>query len=108
MAGVLDRAAGDRFAMCGTTQPGRPAFERVACSSRHAWRAVRAIPLTRLAGRGGGYPGAAAVRAAGQRTCQDVGQGVARDKLNFSWGYEWPTARQWSEGQTYGRCWVPD
>ena len=108
MAGVLDRAAGDRFAMCGTTEPGRPAFERVACASRHAWRAVRVIPLTRLAGRAGGYPGAPAVRAAGQRTCQDVGQGAARDKLNFSWGYEWPTARQWSEGQTYGRCWVPD
>jgi hypothetical protein len=94
--------------MCGTTEPGRPAFERVTCASRHAWRAIRAIPLTGLAGRTGGYPGAGAVRSAGQQTCKDVGQGVARDKLNFSWGYEWPTARQWSEGQTYGRCWVPD
>ncbi len=33
---------------------------------------------------------------------------MADDALNFQWGYEWPTEKQWDDGQTYGRCWAPD
>jgi hypothetical protein len=106
LAGVLDRAAGDRFAMCGTAEPGRPDFERVTCAGRHSWRAVRTVPLR--SGPRGAYPGEATARAAGQQPCKDVGQRASSDKLNFSWGYEWPSAQQWSGGQTYGLCWIPD
>jgi hypothetical protein len=108
LRGVLGRPAGAAYAMCGTAEPGRPAFQRVTCASRHSWRAVRTIPLSARAGTRGAYPGAAIARAAGQRTCKDVGQRASSDQLNFSWGYEWPSARQWSGGQTYGLCWIPD
>jgi hypothetical protein len=108
LAPLTGRLTGARYAMCGTTEPGRPAFERVGCGSRHAWRAVRTVPLGAQAGPRGAYPGAATVRAAGAEICKDTGQRASSDRLNFSWGYEWPSARQWSGGQTYGRCWVPD
>jgi hypothetical protein len=108
LRGVLGRPAAARYAMCGTAEPGRPDFERVTCGSKHSWRAVRTVSLAARAGARGAYPGAAVARAAGQRTCKDVGQRASSDQLNFSWGYEWPSARQWSGGQTYGLCWIPD
>ena len=27
--------------------------------------------------------------------------------LEFSYGWEWPTRRQWAAGQRYGYCWAP-
>jgi hypothetical protein len=108
LAGILDRPGAERFAMCGTTAPGRPAFERVTCARPHAWRAVRSVGLAATARGDGRYPGAAVVRDAGRSTCRDVGQRAAAGGLTFSWGYEWPSAAQWSGGQTYGLCWVPD
>jgi hypothetical protein len=104
LAGVLDRAEGrDRWGMCGTDQPDSPDFERVLCSARHSWRAIRVVDLDP-----GRYPGAQVVRERGQGPCEDAGREVADDALNYQWGYEWPTREQWQAGQTYGRCWAPD
>lgn len=104
MRGVLGREEGrDRFAMCGTTAPDDPAFERVPCAADHGWRAVAVVDLP-----AGEYPGVAAVRQRGQQPCEDAGRDAADDPLDFEWGYEWPTAEQWAAGQTFGRCWAPD
>ncbi len=104
LRGVLDGQAGrDRYGMCATAAPDEPDFERVICSARHTWRAVATVDLP-----GRRYPGAAAARRAGQGVCEDAGRDRAEDPLSFQWGYEWPTRRQWANGQTYGRCWVPD
>ncbi|WP_182523725.1 septum formation family protein [Nocardioides dongkuii] len=104
VAGALGRPAGrDRYGMCGTAAPDAPAFARVVCSAAHSWRAVAVVDLP--AGR---YPGAGAVRQAGQTPCEDAGRAAATDPLDFRWGYEWPTPAQWADGQTYGLCWVPD
>lgn len=105
LTGSLQRAlAGpsDAYGMCGTAQPGTKGFRRVLCREQHSWRALRTIDL---AGRA--YPGEAAAKAAGQEPCQEAGQGVAKDALDYQWGYEWPTAAQWAAGQTYGICWAP-
>ena len=102
--GVLATSAGqDRYGVCGTARPGTSGFHRVICSAGHSWRAVRTVGFA--AGR---YPGLAQVRSAGQEVCKDAGRDAASDKLDFQWGYEWPTATQWSHGQTYGLCWAPD
>jgi hypothetical protein len=102
--GVLDQADGrDRYAMCGTAAPGTPGFERVICSADHAWRAVETVPFA-----GERYPGVEKVRAAGDDQCRDAGADAADGALDYKWGYEWPTARQWRAGQRYGLCWVPD
>ncbi|MEP9361370.1 septum formation family protein [Nocardioides sp. CN2-186] len=104
LAGVLAKPEGrDRYAMCGTAEPGTPKFQRVICSSNHSWRAISTVPL-----KPGRYPGEAKVRAAGQTPCQDAGAAVADSSLDYQWGYEWPSASQWAAGQHYGLCWAPD
>ena len=104
VADVLDSAEGrDRYGMCGTDQPGTRDFERVVCSQDHSWRAIAVVPFP-----AGDYPGEQKVREAGQSPCQDAGASVASDSLDYEWGYEWPTAEQWRDGQTFGRCWAPD
>ncbi len=104
LRGVLGRPlAAERYAMCGTAEPGTPGFRRVVCSSGHAWRALRTVDI---AGRT--YPGLEKVRSAGQQVCQDAASAQADDPLNYRWGYEWPTEQQWQAGQHYGICWAPD
>ena len=104
LQGVLARPlAAERYAMCGTAEPGTAGFRRVICSADHAWRALSTVDI---AGRE--YPGVEKVRAAGQQACQDAASAQADDPLNYRWGYEWPTERQWRAGQHYGICWAPD
>jgi hypothetical protein len=103
LQGVLGRPlARERYAMCGTAEPGTADFRRVICSGRHSWRALSTVDIA-----GAAYPGVEKARAAGQQPCQDAAAGVADDPLNYRWGYEWPTADQWAKGQHYGICWAP-
>lgn len=103
LEGVLDEQPGrDRYAMCGTAEPGTKGFARVVCSREHRWRAVAVVPLPE-----GDYPGQERVRAAGQAPCKDAGAAASGGSLDYQWGYEWPTAEQWAAGQHYGRCWAP-
>jgi hypothetical protein len=104
LQGVLSRpVARERYAVCGTAEPGTPAFRRVICASDHTWRALSTVDIA-----GTAYPGLAEVRAAGQQPCQDAASAIADDPLNYRWGYQWPTADQWADGQHYGVCWAPD
>lgn len=108
LEGALSTPAGrERFGMCGTDDPGAADFRRTLCRGAHTWRAIGTVGLRRD-GAGAAYPGVEAVRAAGQGVCDDQAQAVASDALDYQWGYEWPTAAQWTAGQTYGRCWAPD
>lgn len=103
LAGVLGTGAGrERYAMCGTAEPGTAAFERVICSADHAWRAIEIVPFEVA-----DYPGDGRVRTAGEAPCQEAGRAVADDPLNYRWSYERPTREQWNAGQTYGICWAP-
>lgn len=95
------------YAMCGTAEPGTAEFERVLCSAAHSWRAIRTVPLDGK-GDSDAYPGEDAVREAGQSPCAEAAREIAKDALDYEWGYEWPTREQWAAGQTYGRCWAPD
>ncbi len=104
LQGVLTRSDGrDRYAMCGTAEPGTQDFARVICSAEHSWRAIATVPFEE-----GKYPGLDTVRDDGQDQCEDIARDAADDPLGFRWGYEWPTAEQWAGGQTYGFCWAPD
>lgn len=103
MRGALDGpGALDRFGTCGTSAPDRPAFERVACSERHSWRAVGTIDLPR-----GTRFQAEGARAAADAECKDVAAARAGDSLRYTWSFEWPTRTAWDEGQRHGFCWVP-
>jgi len=103
-AGALASEAGRaRYGLCGTAEPGAAGFSRVICAEEHSWRAIRTVTFT-----GPDYPGEDTVRTAGEEPCRAAGRAASADQLDFQWGYEWPTARQWRDGQTYGLCWVPD
>ena len=103
LEGVLDTRAGrQRFGLCGTAEPGTAGFGRVACGEPHTWRALRTVDLI-----GDGYPGERAAERAGEAPCRDAALAAAPDPLDFQWGYEWPTAKQWNAGQTWGVCWGP-
>jgi hypothetical protein len=104
LRGVLGREEGRRrYGMCGTAEPGTKAFERVICSAKHAWRAVAVVPFQQDS-----YPGVDTVRQAGDQPCQDAGAAAAGGALDYRWGYEWPTRKQWRAGQHHGICWAPD
>lgn len=102
LRGALGDDRADRFAMCGTAAPDSEDFERVVCAADHSWRAVSVVEFEARE-----YPGPAAARAHGQSPCETAGADHADDPLDFQWGYEWPTKKQWRDGMTYGRCWVP-
>jgi Septum formation len=97
-------ASSDRFAMCGTAEPGEASFERVPCGvGRHAWRAVATVDLP-----GSAYPTAAQAGSRMQSTCRAAARDRADDPLDLTWSEERPTEAQWRAGQRYGICWVPD
>lgn len=103
-AGVLDGAdALATYGLCGTAEPGTRGFARVICGRRHSWQAIATIPLS----GGDAYPGAAAVRRAGDDACRDQASAAADDPLTFEYGWEWPSRQQWQHGQRFGYCWVP-
>ncbi len=105
LRGILDRAdALDEVGLCGTEAPGADGFERVICARRHAWRAISTIDIS----AGPDYPGVEAVREAGESTCRDQVQAASGSPEKFTYGWEWPTSRQWREGQRFGYCWAPD
>lgn len=91
-----------RLAMCGTSAPDKPNFERVPCTVKHTWKAIDVVVF-----KAGRYPGVKVAKARGRGQCEDAAADLADDPLTFDWGYEWPSKQQWEMGQTYGRCWIP-
>ena len=102
--GILDASdALDRWGTCGTSAPDAGGFQRVICSEKHSWRAVDVVDLppqtTYLAKD---------AAARGDAACKDVASQRANGALKFTWSFEWPTKAQWTAGQRYGYCWVPE
>jgi len=103
LRGALADAAGrKRWGICGSTSPSRPAFARVPCTTKHSWRAIRTVDLP-----GSRYLAARAT-AAGNAACKDAASERAAGALKYTWSFQWPTRAQWTSGQHYGYCWVPD
>jgi hypothetical protein len=101
--GVLDRTVGrDRYALCGTAEPGTAGFQQRICAAPHSWVALRTVYF-----KPGPYPGVDNVRSAGQQPCQNAGADASSNPLNYRWSYQWPTLQQWRDGRTYGVCWAP-
>lgn len=89
-------------AMCGTAEPSTPAFRRVACARKHAWRAAASVDLP-----GKKYPTPEQSRSAMEEPCREAAEGLAENPLTFTWSEERPTREQWRSGRRYGLCWVP-
>ena len=105
LRGILDRPkALATYGLCGTAQPGTEGFERVACAQPHSWVAISTIAIQ----GGRRYPGVDAVRAAGDEQCSEEVRSRNELVLEYTYGWEWPTAEQWAAGQRYGICWAPN
>lgn len=103
LKGILGSADGrQQFGLCSTGSPDSDNFTRVICSSDHSWRAVSTVDLAAET-----FPGAAAASTV-KGPCQDAARDVAGDALDYDWGYELPTKKQWKQGQRYAVCWAPD
>lgn len=96
------------YGLCGTNAPGSADFVRVLCNLPHAWKAVSTISLDTSKDNSGAYPGAAKVSTQGEDTCKEDARAAQNYALKFQYGWEWPTADQWENGQHYGICWAPD
>lgn len=108
LQGALATPAGrDRWGLCATGAPDDAQARRVPCAQEHSWRAVSVVGLPGAGAGAEDYPGEEAARQRGQEPCEQVGREQASDPLDFTWGYEWPSAEQWAAGQRFGRCWVP-
>lgn len=103
MKGALADGGGDRYAVCGTTEPDDPRFQRVACSQPHTWRAIDSYDV-----RASSYPGEAALRATGRDVCAAAAEERAGSSLEYEGALDWPTKEQWEAGQHWGLCWAPD
>ena len=104
LEGVLSRAEGrDRYGMCGTAEPGTAGSPGSSAPDRTP--GGRSGPSVSPGAR---YPGVQRVRAAGETPCEAAARARRVRPLNFRWGYEWPTAKQWEAGQHHGLCWAPD
>jgi hypothetical protein len=104
LEGALSRPGSlGTYGLCGTAAPGDPHFARVICAKPHSWRAISTIAIP----GGKHYPGAAAVRRAGDAACQRRVRSRSGFALQFRYGWEWPTREQWAVGQHYGYCWAP-
>lgn len=105
LKGVLGSQEGrDRFGMCSTGEPGTKGFNRVVCSRDHSWRAISSVDVQPA--KGGRYPGVDVAKDAAGAQCEDAARDRADDPLSFTWGYEWPTKKQWRAGRHYGFCWT--
>ena len=109
-AGAADRllaACWNAEAATATACAAPPSRERPTSSASsarirsHSWRAISTCPSTARSTPARRGP------QAGEEPCRRPAGAVAEDTLSFQWGYEWPTEKQWDDGQTYGRCWAP-
>jgi Septum formation len=102
--GLLDSSdALDEYGLCSRGSPQRPRSVTVICGRRHSWQAFAAL---RVRTERAGYPPRKVLREARNR-CRER----AREELDFplEWRYGWqpPTRRQWASGLEWGVCWVP-
>jgi hypothetical protein len=103
LAGAMGRPdALATYGLCGSSAPGDPGFTRVICGRQHAWQAVATVGIG-----GTTYPSKDALSSAGQTICNDRARALAGNALQFRYGWEWPSRRQWRNGQHYGYCWAP-
>ena len=104
-AGMLDDTGSlDRYGLCSTAVPNRPADHQVMCGRTHSWRAFAIVRLDTSRSR---WPSSTRLAAARQ-DCK--AQARARQGYPLRWTYGWqrPTRAQWQEGRHWGYCWAPE
>jgi hypothetical protein len=73
----------------------------VPCTTRHAQRTIAAL---RLGGARTKYAGFNRLGITVNAWCKPKAQAYLGFPQTYSWGYNWPDAKEWKRGDRYGRC----
>lgn len=104
LANALERdRVSDRFTRCSPVSPSARRFRHVACSQRHAWRAVA---VRTVGGRSERYPGRPTVENRARDKCEAPVRRYLDTDEAFSYGFEVPRRAAWSEGDRLALCWA--
>lgn len=102
--GYLDgQDALDDYGLCSPGAPGKKKFALVMCSQKHTYRAVTAI---KLGAKSAKYPGTDVTREDGQRQCASYIKKDMGKTGGYTYGWTYPTPKDWDNGQRYGYCWL--
>jgi len=102
LEGVLDDdSALEELGVCSTDEPGVGGSALVMCTETHTFRALAAV---RLGDSDAPYPGADSAEKMGQQCEALVGDAVGVEG-DFTYGWTYPSAADWADGQRFGYCW---
>lgn len=91
------------YGVCSPAAPDTKKFALVMCRQKHAYRAVTAIKLGKDSAD---YPGTAVTRDQGKQRCADYITHVLGKTGGYTYGWTYPTDKDWKSGQRYGYCWL--
>jgi hypothetical protein len=98
-----DESILDEYGLCSKGAPDSAAFALLMCRVEHDFRAVEAI---RLGAAGAEYPGTQVAGQGGRDRCEDVISDLLGTAGGFTFGWTYPSADDWSDGQRFGYCWL--
>lgn len=93
----------DAVQRCSPVSPSAANFGHVACQRPHHWRAVAIRPLGKPRED---YPGPRTVQNRAQDRCEAPVRSYLDTQGAFSYGFEVPRRKAWSEGDRIGLCWA--
>lgn len=92
----------EQFGVCSTGEPGSDEFKLVMCTQPHAYRALAAL---RFGTSEAAYPGRQVTQVEGQQWCEAVLEAEMGGGGGYTYGWTYPTPRDWDGGQRFGYCW---
>lgn len=102
LEGVLeDDSALQKWGVCSTGEPGAESSGLVMCTRRHTFRALAALEL---GDSDTPYPGADSAEKIGQQ-CEALVSDALGVEGDFTYGWTYPSASDWADGQRFGYCW---
>ncbi len=92
----------EQFGVCSKGEPGSEEFKLVMCTQQHAYRALAAL---RLGTGEAAYPGRQVTKVEGQQWCEAALEAEMGSGGGYTYGWTYPTPRDWDGGQRFGYCW---
>ncbi len=104
LEGLLDDVGAlEEYGVCSQGEPGSAEFVLVMCRTRHDYRAIEAI---RLDSADASYPGRDVTAQEGRDQCAELVAERLGVGGGYTFGWTYPSAEDWSEGQRFGFCWL--
>ena len=104
LEGILDDPDTlDEYGVCSKGEPGSTGFRLVMCRANHDYRAIEAIRLGEVKEP---FPGEAVAGDEGRDQCEEIIEARLGVGGGYTFGWTYPSADDWSNGQRFGYCWL--